>query len=527
MENNFSRYILEHGGMIKHLELPVEMSEGLGMCNPSVFIDNDGKILCNIRRVNYLFHLSLTNYWNTAYGPTNYHHPDKDPNLRTENYMCELDKNLDIKPNTLKHVNYQKYEPKWNFVGEEDVRIVRWDGKLYLTGCRRDTESTGISRMELSEMDEDMNEVSRTRVPAPGKNDSYCEKNWMAILDKPYCYVKWCNPVEIVEYDPKTNTTKDILVKDQKILSDDPLCDLRGSSQVLKVDNYYITLVHEVNLWVNRYNERSAKYFNRFLVWDENWNTVKLSQRFWFMNFPIEFTNGLAFDGKDFIIPFSVFDNSAYIAKLSKEAVFGFIGIGEEVDKTSYAILTPTDEYISDIYNPEKSYSVGIEHFYKKQFAEAHAFFIRAAELAAEDYNKHKKIGYDAYYMAQKCLEHAGNRMDKLIHQYNVLIQWDPSRYEAYFELSKLYYGADDNLNDHNNALGFASMANMLVGDHPIAVTYVNMEEKYMVDRVKMQYGVCCYRCSKDYIAVPVLKDLIENGHETIKNQVKSLNLNL
>ena len=527
MENNFSKYILTHGGYIKQLDLPIEMSEGLGLCNPSVFIREDGTIACNIRRVNYMFHQTLTYKWGSAYGPTNYHHPDNDVNLRTDNYMCELDGNLDIKPGTIKKIEYAPYEPKWHFIGEEDVRIVEWDGKTYVTGCRRDTEDTGISRMELSELNPEMHEISRTRVPAPGDNKSYCEKNWMAILDMPYCYVKWCNPLEVVKFNPETHVTEDILIKEQKIDSEDDLGDIRGSSQVVTVGDYRIALVHEVNLWVNRYNERSAIYYTRFIVWDKEWNTVKLSQRFWFMNAPIEFTNGLAFDGKDFIIPFSIYDNAAFIARLGKNAVFKFIGIGDgECPETAVVPDSPMYEYISDIYNPEKSYDFGMRYFIDRQISCAHAFFLRSAELSATNSKMFQHIGYDAYYMCQKCLERIGGRLDKLIHQYNILIQWDPNRYEAYYELSRLYYGADENKNDHLTALGFASTAISLLG-RTAHVRYFHMDEKYIMDSVWLQYAICCYRAYKDYEAVPILKDLLSFGHDEIKKQIESLGLNL
>lgn len=526
METNFSRYIISHGGYIKPLEIPTDMSEGLGLCNPSVFIDGD-TILCNIRRVNYMFHQSLTYHWNSVYGPTNYHHPDNDVNLRTENYMCELDSDLNIKDGSIKHIEYQPYEPKWHFIGEEDVRIVRWDGKLYVTGCRRDTEDTGISRMELSELDSDMKELSRTRVPAPGDNKSYCEKNWMAIIDEPYRYVKWCNPLQIVEYDPETGVTSEVLLKDQTIESEDALGDIRGSSQVLTVDGYHIALVHEVNLWVNRYNERAAIYYTRFLVWDSEWNTVKLSQRFWFMNAPIEFTNGLAFDGHDFIIPFSVYDNAAFIARLSKEAVFQFIGVdGYYAMESNPAADNKIYEYISDIFNPHSAYALGMDYFNRNQLACAHAFFLRAAEQSASDPVRHKRIGYDAYYMCQKCLEIIGGRMDKIVHQHHLLIQWDPSRYEAYYELSRLHYGADTNLNDHVTAMGFAAAAVSRLHDaRPMELA--DIDRQYMLDRVWFQYGICCYRCYKDYEAVPILKNLMDSGHETVSNQIKALGLNL
>jgi len=46
--------------------------------------------------------------------------------------------------------------------------------------------------MELSEIeitDTEVKEISRLRIEAPDVN-SYCEKNWMPILDMPYHYIK-------------------------------------------------------------------------------------------------------------------------------------------------------------------------------------------------------------------------------------------------------------------------------------------------------------------------------------------------
>lgn len=122
-------------------------------------------------------------------------------------------------------------------------------------------------------------------------------------------------------------------------------------------------------------------------------------------------------------------------------------------------------------------------------------------------------------------MESLGERMDKIVHQYNILIQWDPSRYEAYYELSRLYYGANNNLNDHVIAMGFAATA-MTKLDNAQNITSICIDEQYMTERVKLQYAICCYRSFKDYIAVPMLKDLLENGCDTIKEQIKSLGLN-
>ena len=75
----------------------------------------------------------------------------------------------------------------------------------------------------------------------------------MPVIDEPYTYVKWCNPLQVVRYNPSTGKTDEVLLKKYVIKTDGELCDLRGSSQVIKVGGYRIALVHEVKLWYNRY----------------------------------------------------------------------------------------------------------------------------------------------------------------------------------------------------------------------------------------------------------------------------------
>lgn len=534
MDNNFTKYVLQHGGVLKKLEIPVEMSEGLGLCNPSVFIDGD-RIVANIRRVNYMLHISPSHRWNSAFGPTNYHHPDNDVNLRTENYVCELNDDLDVVEGSVRHVDYSKFntEAKWSFVGEEDARVVRWDGKMFLTGCRRDTESTGKSRMELSEIDGNAVEVSRERIPAPFNDDAYCEKNWMPVVDEPYTYVKWCNPLQVVKYDPVSKKTEEVALNKYTIESSGELCDIRGSSQVISVCGYRIALVHEVKLWYNRYGEREARYYNRFIVWDECWNIVTLSERFLFMGFPIEFTTGLAYKDGMFIIPFSVLDNAAFVCKVKKDVIFKYLGLpcGGVEEHSGELLGTDKDlyDFVMDSTNPHLAYNVALKYFSERQWCGAHAFFMHAAELSAENKEMFRDVGYDAFYMAQKCLEFAGRRIEKMIRQYAQLIDWDSSRCEAYYELSRVNYGGTENRGDYYTALGYASVVRDKVSENMKLVKgfWDVLPVKNVVDRFLMQYYICCYRCGKDYVAVDGLKNLIENGSKDVSDYIKSLGLSL
>lgn len=58
MERNLAKRALQAGGVVKPMIIPSSETRGSGLCNPSVFIDDNGEILVIIRNVNYdFFHL--------------------------------------------------------------------------------------------------------------------------------------------------------------------------------------------------------------------------------------------------------------------------------------------------------------------------------------------------------------------------------------------------------------------------------------------------------------------------------------
>jgi len=58
-------------------------------------------------------------------------------------------------------------------------------------------------------------------------------------------------------------------------------------------------------------------------------------------------------------------------------------------------------------------------------------------------------------------------------------------------------------------------------------VTGFGANERQVREFVLFQYYVCAYRCYKDYVAVPGLRYLRDNGLEETKNKVLALGLNL
>lgn len=320
---NFAKLALDNGGSIHPLIIPSELTNGLGLMNPSILVEDD-KIRVILRAVNYTFYHSEKKLFQHQWGPLTYVHPENDVHLRTTNYYLELDENYKI--SRYNKIDTSKFPDKelWDFVGLEDARIFRWNGKLYTSGVRRDLDTIGTGRMELCEIvvdDDKVTEVSRVRIEPPNDPNSYCEKNWMPILDMPYHYVKWCNPTEVVKVDPETQTSKTIHLGQHHNIPR----DLRGGSQVIPWNGYYLALTHEVDLFNSEVGRKDAVYHHRIVIWDQNFNLIRWSKEFSLMSGHVEFCIGLAKQNNDLLMTFGFQDNAAYLLKFPEKLITEFI----------------------------------------------------------------------------------------------------------------------------------------------------------------------------------------------------------
>jgi hypothetical protein len=319
---NLVEKAVKNGGKLAPLVISHGLTSGTGLMNPSVFIDDDGDILVNLRHVNYtLIHSENNQRFPSRWGPLTYLHPEKDQRLVTENYLCRLNADLEMTDYT-KVEMLDLHEPIWEFVGLEDARLVQWHGEYFLVGVRRDTTTTGVGRMEYSQVEIDkvnwtVKEFHRKRIPAPAPDDSYCEKNWFPVLDKPYTFVKWSLPTELVYADPLGDETKQLFVRH----SITPPSDQRGGTQLIKWGNLYICVTHEVQLFKNYLFQKDAIYRHRLVMWDSEFNFVGMSQPFSFLDARIEFCVGAAILEEDLLLTFGFQDNAAFVLRVPKVVV--------------------------------------------------------------------------------------------------------------------------------------------------------------------------------------------------------------
>ena len=350
---NLVQKSVENGGKLAPLIIPPAATSGMGLMNPSIFIDDDGEILVNLRHTNYtLYHSENKQMFPSRWGPLSYLHPEIDHALRTKNYMCRLNNDLEITDYTLVDTSKLDTTPLWGFSGQEDARLVKWGGHYYLIGVRRDTKylvleknkdtgkwektpkSDGQGRMEysrikLNKKEWTAKETHRQRIPTPGEdflnpreNESYCEKNWVPVLDKPYHFIKWTSPVEVVKVVPGKEILTEQVSLRQGIRTD---TDQRGGSQLVKWGNMYLSITHGVDLAKNYLVQKDGLYRHRLCVWDDQLNLVGMSKDFSFLDAKIEFCAGAAVHNGDLLISFGFQDNAAYVLRTPRAVVESLI----------------------------------------------------------------------------------------------------------------------------------------------------------------------------------------------------------
>ena len=309
-------------GVVTPLIIDAALTGGLGLMNPSIFKDGDDWIV-SVRNVSYTLHhcdpehkeeSNQDGRFQTPWGPLNYVRPDNDPHLRTFNYVGYLNLGWNVERyNKIDTSKFPKME-EWAFVGLEDGRLVKWDNDMWFAGVRRHAPD-GKGRMQLSKLlisKDIVKETDRHIIEVPDEH-SYCEKNWMPILDMPYHFVKWINPLEIVKVDLDKDKAEPVFLGDK--LPFDTI-DPRGGSQVVTHGDYRVALTHSVDSWQTEKGDREGHYNHRMIVWDKDWNLVSITQPFKFMHGKIEFVCGLVIEDGMMYITFGFQDNAAYLFKV-------------------------------------------------------------------------------------------------------------------------------------------------------------------------------------------------------------------
>ena len=210
------------------------------------------------------------------------------------------------------------------YTGLEDAKFVVWEDELYLYGTRCDVNN-GQGNICVYQIDPFNFTVGNEWV-VPNNTGVNVEKNWMAIPDKPFCFIYQPNPMTVIEGDPDNCTTRLYGSTKTNELGD----NVRGSTPLIRIDtDTYLTLVHTSDGGFDSGGRYQLKYKFKAILLDNDFNVKKTSDWFVFMNELTEFCCGMCVNKNKISFTHSSFDCSSFLTELEFDKFMEFIELHE------------------------------------------------------------------------------------------------------------------------------------------------------------------------------------------------------
>ncbi len=234
--------------------------------------------------------------------------------IHTENYWVTLDKNKIIKQNKIVVSDNVETEFKrvYNSIqGLEDGRHIFYKNKLYASFTSFEYGKEAKASMVLTHINQEKDYIIDKIVHLKYETEKI-QKNWVPfIYNDKLCFVYSYEPFIILEVNPDNGDCKELIKKEFKYRFN----DLRGSAPPIWLEEQqaYLIMTHEVI-----FND-TRKYIHRFLLFDKEFNLVKVSIPFYFHKLFIEFSLSIIYDtnSKKLVIPFSYKDGEAFLSTIN------------------------------------------------------------------------------------------------------------------------------------------------------------------------------------------------------------------
>lgn len=200
--------------------------------------------------------------------------------------------------------------------GYENIRLIDFKGKFYGLCNTVKTNPEGINEMCLLHLEPLYNIHKIVRLKCEGiTNDKKIEKNWCPLVhDEKLLFLYTSEPTLFLECDIETGTCTVYKGGENSI----DLTQYRGSSQIVKVNDKYIYVVHVVGII-----DKKKYYYHKFVQMDKDLMIKKISPLFTFSDKPtIESCAGMCYDGKNLVLTYGVENNKCFIASVNPDEVF-------------------------------------------------------------------------------------------------------------------------------------------------------------------------------------------------------------
>lgn len=321
----------KHGGKLFPLPASNSLTRGRALLNPSITQLSNKQFLIFARLTNFMLPVEFS-------AATRAHKQmlidENRTHFQSEAIALILNDRLEIVAES--KVEFSPTESKWIYQGLEDLRITTWNNRFYASGTRRDYQSDGRGRIEILEFENDSRnstwkEVSKSIPIASSLENSFLEKNWVPVSDKPFTYVRWTIPTEVLKLKDWDSGQSEIDTHSKNIYQYVP--ELRGGTELVRWGDGYLSFVHQSVPQQSYLGCVSLTYQHRLVVWSEDLKIQQVSDKpFGVMFGKVEFLSGLATYNGGLLLTFGYQDSCACLLELPKSAVDELIqeSIGEE-----------------------------------------------------------------------------------------------------------------------------------------------------------------------------------------------------
>jgi len=250
----------------------------------------------------------------------------------TRNILWKMNKYGElIQPRELIEPNI--YTKEHLVIGLEDVRLFVWENELWgMATTQRYKAWEHQMCMFPIDISEDITDIEtlslENRKPKDIiLNDIYriqykngnTEKNWLPLSenDKILKVVYNHDPFTILCFVKPTKGTTITPTKDIMYELKHDYKRLRGSTPLIKYNEIYLSLVHEVIFDQNK----KRIYLHRFVVYDKSLRMMGVTKRLYFESHGVEYVCGMYFDNsaKSFVIGYSTNDCTSNIIKFGED----------------------------------------------------------------------------------------------------------------------------------------------------------------------------------------------------------------
>lgn len=206
-------------------------------------------------------------------------------------------------------------------IGYEDGRLIEFDGNTWLLCTSRQHDVESVNQMALLHLSG--GQCDRVLL-LHGHEDNLYQKNWMPFIhDGKLLLVYTCEPLTILQ--PNLDTGHCDIVSTSTL----PLfcAHLRGGSQGIRVNGYYLFLLHEVAEHAD-----GRHYYHRFLALDGDLCFAALSPAFYLQHKGIEFVAGLCADknNEDLVIAWGYKDAEARLSRFPLSKVMALLSLVDQ-----------------------------------------------------------------------------------------------------------------------------------------------------------------------------------------------------